>query len=106
MQNNKIVAAQFIQLQQQLNKRVCKLTQQHKSNIIATMFAELQHFVAMLDAEDTSYLRDVTYNATALSTFNSTSNVEQLFNSVLLQDTYVRDYFAKTVRYITKNKLA
>ena len=104
--NAQIAKLQFAQLQQQLNKRVRKLTNKHKSNIITIMLTDLQHVANWLLANDASFINDVVYNINAFNAFNNTSNVAQLYSTVYAQDTFVREYFANTLNYISDNKLA
>ena len=41
----------------------------------------------------------------ALHTFVLTKNVEQLQDSIMTQDTFVREYYADTLRYLEDNFL-
>ena len=49
------------------------------------------------------YVKDVTYNLNVLNAFIANSNVQTLHTlreSIILQDTIVREYFIKTFNYI------
>ena len=48
---------------------------------------------------------DVQHNINALVQFNADLNAQQLHNSIMLQDTFVREYYIDTLRYIESNKL-
>ena len=41
----------------------------------------------------------------SLDVFNATNNVQQLHESIMLQDTLVREHFINTLRYIEENNL-
>lgn len=51
------------------------------------------------------YANDVAHNVAALNVFNTTKDAMQLHNSIMLQDTLVREYFINTLRYIEENNL-
>ena len=51
------------------------------------------------------YADDVQHNITALVNFNATKDVQALHDSIMLQDTLVREYYIDTLRYIENNKL-
>ena len=51
------------------------------------------------------YADDVQHNITALVNFNATKDVQALHDSIMLQDTLVREYYIDTLRYIESNKL-
>ena len=59
--------------------------------------------------EDTSnismYAEDVAHNVNALVAFNATKDAQALHNSIMLQDTLVREYYIEVLRYIERNKL-
>ena len=48
---------------------------------------------------------DVQHNINALAAFNNTKNVQQLHNSIMQQDTLVREYYVAVLQYIEKNNL-
>ena len=49
--------------------------------------------------------KDVQHNINALMQFNEDLNVQQLHDSIMLQDTFVREYYIDTLRYIESNNL-
>ena len=51
------------------------------------------------------YASDVAHNIAALDVFNSTLNAQQLHDSIMLQDTLVREFYISVLMYIEKNKL-
>jgi len=51
------------------------------------------------------YAEDVAYNVNALVAFNATKDVQVLHNSIMLQDTLVREYYISVLLYIERNKL-
>lgn len=51
------------------------------------------------------YTTDIQYNINALVQFNTDGDVQQLHNSIMLQDTFVREYYIEVLRYIEKNAL-
>ena len=48
---------------------------------------------------------DVQKNINALVQFNTDNNVQQLHDSIMLQDTFVREYYIAVLQYIEENKL-
>ena len=48
---------------------------------------------------------DVQKNINALVQFNADLNVQQLHDSIMLQDTFVREYYIATLQYIEENNL-
>jgi hypothetical protein len=60
------------------------------------------------DVNDNNYIMytmDVQHNINALAQFNSDSNVQNLHENIMRQDTLVREYYIETLRYIENNKL-
>jgi hypothetical protein len=53
----------------------------------------------------TMYADDVAYNINALVQFNKSKDVQALHNSIMYQDTLVREYYIEVLRYIESNKL-
>ena len=49
--------------------------------------------------------QDVQKNINALVQFNTDNNVQQLHDSIMLQDTFVREYYIATLQYIEENNL-
>ena len=88
-----------------------KLTKQHKVAITNTMFADIASYINCYctnneDNDNTNmYCMDVVHNTNALNDFVSTNNVQQLHESIILQDTIVREHFINTLRYIEENNL-
>ena len=88
-----------------------KLTKQHKLAITNTMFADIASYINCYctnneDVGSTNmYCNDILHNTNALSVFNATNNVQQLHESIMLQDTIVRESFINTLRYIEENNL-
>jgi hypothetical protein len=48
---------------------------------------------------------DIQRNINALVQFNTDLNAQQLHDSIMRQDTFVREYYIDTLRYIEENKL-
>lgn len=57
------------------------------------------------DADNEMYAQDIAYNTNALVEFNNTKNVQQLHDSIMQQDTIVREFYIDTLRYIEDNNL-
>jgi hypothetical protein len=51
------------------------------------------------------YAEDVAHNVNALVAFNATKDVQALHNSIIMQDTLVREYYISVLLYIERNKL-
>jgi exopolysaccharide biosynthesis protein len=51
------------------------------------------------------YAEDVAHNVNALVNFNATKDAQALHDSIMLQDTLVREYYIEVLRYIESNKL-
>ena len=51
------------------------------------------------------YADDVAYNTNALVAFNKNKDAQQLHDSIMQQDTLVREYYISVLRYIETNKL-
>ena len=51
------------------------------------------------------YADDVAYNVNALVAFNASKDVQALHDSIMMQDTLVREYYISVLRYIEINKL-
>jgi hypothetical protein len=75
--------------------------------LLKTMESYINTFVN--DGEDASsismYAEDVAYAANALVAFNTSNDVQALHNSIMLQDTLVREYYIDILLYIERNKL-
>jgi hypothetical protein len=97
--------------------RTSKLTQKHYINIIAITSATLQQYAdfALRCAKEDSvnncvesnaqHIEDILYVQTALNNFIKDKNIEQLQDSVMTQDTFVREYFVDTLQYVEDNNL-
>ena len=61
------------------------------------------------DEDDVSsismYAEDVAHNVNALVAFNATKDAQALHDSIMLQDTLVREYYISVLLYIERNKL-
>ena len=53
----------------------------------------------------TMYADDVAYNINALVAFNASKDAQALHDSIMEQDTLVREYYIETLQYIENNKL-
>ena len=88
-----------------------KLTTEDKVTISNLMFAITASYIKCfcVDRKNTDntnmYTDDVIHNITALKAFNKNSNVQELHNSIMQQDTLVREYFIKVLHYIERNDL-
>ena len=51
------------------------------------------------------YAEDVARAANALVAFNASNDAQALHNSIMLQDTIVREYYIAVLLYIERNKL-
>jgi hypothetical protein len=51
------------------------------------------------------YAEDVAHNVNALVNFNATKDVQALHDSIMLQDTLVREFYISVLLYIERNKL-
>ena len=106
-----------------------KLTIAHYNNIIATALVNMQEYtdfcvrsakyndalIMHFDTQEQMYkskcednimhFEDLCYMQKALHTFVLTKNVEQLQDSIMTQDTFVREYYADTLHYLEDNFL-
>ena len=94
--------------------RTSKLTQKHYINIIALTSATLQDYtgftlrVAQQHADADSnlmHIDDILYVQTALNNFINNKDVAQLQDALMSQDTFVREKYIDTLRYIEDNYL-
>jgi len=84
-----------------INMLVLKTTQDYID------FSTTQHgvnFPITVDNLQYSTL-DLQHNINALVAFNKDNNVQNLHDSIMRQDTFVREYYIDTLRYIESNKL-
>ena len=84
-----------------INMLVLKTTQDYID------FSTTQHgvnFPITVDNLQFSTL-DLQYNINALAVFNKDNNVQNLHDAIMQQDTFVREYYIDTLRYIESNNL-
>lgn len=53
----------------------------------------------------TMYADDVAHNVNALVAFNTSKDAQALHDSIMQQDTLVREYYISVLLYIERNKL-
>ena len=89
-----------------------KITNEHYINVIAITSATLQEytdFVLYCAREDENsnimHIQDILYVQTALNNFINNKCANTLQNKIMLQDTFVREYFINTLRYLEDNNL-
>jgi len=51
------------------------------------------------------YADDIAHNVNALVAFNASKDASALHNSIIMQDTLVREYYISVLLYIERNKL-
>jgi len=85
----------------QINLLVLKTTQDYID------FSTTQHGVNYPITLDSLqfHTQDVQHNINALVQFNTDSNVQNLHDSIMRQDTFVREYYIDVLRYIEDNNL-
>jgi glutathione synthase/RimK-type ligase-like ATP-grasp enzyme len=59
---------------------------------------------ADLKAQVNTHFDDVAYITSALAQFAQTKNMQDLHASIMQQDTFVREYFIRTLEYIEHSK--
>lgn len=90
-----------------------KLTTQHKLAIINLMFAETANFInrscTHFDNSDLvsvdTYCNDIAHNTQALNKFAAGGTVQELHDSIMWQDTLVREAYIEVLRYIEEENL-
>ena len=85
-----------------------KLTITHIANINNLMLATISNYINTYNTANTYdplVITDTLHNTYALHKFNSTKNVQQLHNAIIMQDTLVREYFINVLQYIENNNL-
>jgi hypothetical protein len=93
-----------------------KLTPAHKLNINMLVlkttqdyidFSTTQHGVNYpITADDLQFhTQDIQHNVNALAAFNKDNNVQNLHDSIMQQDTFVREYYIEVLQYIESNNL-
>ena len=88
-----------------------KLKAHHFTQLQLLMLKTTESYIntfATEDDDDSSlsmYATDVQHNINALVAFITDKNVQQLHDSIMLQDTIVREYYIEVLRYIESNNL-
>jgi len=89
-----------------------KLTSAHIAQINKLMFKTTKSYIncfcltAPIRTENFSmYADDVAHNINALVNFNATKDVQALHDSIMQQDTLVREYYIDVLLYIENTKL-
>jgi hypothetical protein len=93
-----------------------KVTNAHYVNIIAITLATMQEYTDFLkrcanDADTTAednvmHYDDLLYIQSALKDFVQDRNAKQLQDRIMMQDTFVREYYIDTLRYIEEENLS
>ena len=74
--------------------------------MLKTTESYISTFVSEDDVSSISmYADDVAHNVNALVAFNATKDAQALHDSIMYQDTLVREYYISVLRYIERNKL-
>jgi len=96
----------------QANKPAVAITPQHIKRINKLMYATtisyIKCFATSTEAKADNYSMyadDVAYNINALAQFNKTLNAEELHDSIMQQDTLVREYYIDVLQYIESKRL-
>jgi len=88
-----------------------KVTQAHVLAINTLMLKTTESYINTFVSEDedvssiSMYAEDVAHNINALVNFNATKDTQALHDSIMEQDTLVREYYIDVLRYIESNKL-
>jgi len=85
-----------------------KLTVTHITNINTLMLNTISTYIKHYNTANTYdnlIAQDVLHNSYALHKFNNTKDVQQLHNTIIAQDTLVREYFIAVLQYIENNNL-
>ena len=88
-----------------------KFNTAHVTEINIIMLQTIASYINFITDDDNDmeyvhiYTTDVAYNTAALHVFNNDKNAQTLHNSIMQQDTFVREYFIKVLRYIEENNL-
>jgi hypothetical protein len=85
----------------EINMLVLKTTQDYID------FSTTQHGVNYPITVDNLqfHTQDIQYNVNALAAFNKDSNVQNLHDAIMQQDTFVREYYIDVLQYIESNNL-
>jgi hypothetical protein len=96
------------------NKPAVAVTPQHIKRINTLMYRTTISYIKCfalanncphMPHDYSMYAQDVAYNTQALATFNSTLNVQELHDSIMQQDTLVREYYIAVLQYIESKRL-
>ena len=88
-----------------------KLKAHHFTQLQLLMLKTTEGYINTFVTEDddnsslSMYATDVQHNINALVAFITDKNVQQLHDSIMLQDTIVREYYIEVLRYIESNNL-
>ena len=93
-----------------------KLTQSHKREINMLMLKTTQDYIDFsttqwginmpITVDNLQFhTLDIQYNINALVAFNTDNNVQNLHDSIMQQDTFVREYYIDVLQYIESNNL-
>ena len=83
----------------------------HAVKINTLMLKTIESYVNTFVNEDedassiSMYADDVAHAANALVAFNASNDAQALHDSIMLQDTIVREYYIDVLLYIERNKL-
>ena len=83
----------------------------HTVKINTLMLKTIESYINTFVSEDedassiSMYAEDVARAANALVAFNASNDAQALHNSIMLQDTLVREYYIAVLLYIESNKL-
>ncbi len=94
-----------------------KVTNAQVTEIVSITLSTMQRYTKFCKSciaddsaqSDTSsialYMDDLLYMQTALNNFIQDKNAVKLQNAIMHQDTFVREYYINTLRYIEENNL-
>jgi len=88
-----------------------KINSTHKLAINTLVLKTTEDYISTFVNDDsnksnlTMYADDVAHNVNALVAFNASKDASALHNSIIMQDTLVREYYISVLLYIERNKL-
>ena len=88
-----------------------KINSTHKLAINTLMLKTTEDYISTFVNDDsnksnlTMYADDVANNVNALVAFNASNDAQALHDSIMEQDTLVREYYIEVLQYIESNKL-
>jgi len=88
-----------------------KVNENHSVAINSIMLATIASYINTFATDETTlsnmqmYTMDIAHNVAALHVFNNNKNAEALHNSIVEQDTLVREYFVQVLAYLEDNNL-